>query len=146
MGDYDEDAAELRRKARRGCVETWQGMHWDHWVVFRLGGKVDEITASAHLERLIHDIDRAHYRAVRILAGFHRDPFPHIHALISLSRRLRRTLSAPVSFQVWLQPFWRHGEVIVEVYDPSRRSPQHGGAIEYTVRDPGTVVFSDWVR
>ena len=61
--------------------------------------------------------------------------------MVSLSRRHRAQFLNAVEFASWLSLYWAHGTVWADVFDGSKRHPEHGGAIEYLSRDPGTVVF-----
>src|SRR6266705_3053499 len=105
MGTRNEDAAALAIQARNAWTGAWQAVRWDYWV--RLEWRTEWIAegikrtrwltaerANAHLERLITDLQRNgptghRHPTIRIVAGFHTDPYPHAHALVGLSRRLR---------------------------------------------------------
>ncbi|SRR6266581_1434534 len=147
MGDgYDEPHAPLIAKAREALVQGWSGGRWDYWVTLEWRTVIHAATANAHLERLIRDLHRDGIRGhkhptVRVVAGFHHDPYPHAHALVGLSRRHRAQVVNAAEFRDWLAHYWYHGPVFAAAYDPTRRHPEHGGAVEYLARDPGTVVW-----
>ena len=84
-------------------------------------------------------------RGIRLVGGFHRDPMPHAHLILKLSRRLR--MKKPIVSDVagWLKMFWPHGEVWVEPFDNARLEREHragGGAARYLAAHPGAVVAS----
>jgi hypothetical protein len=140
-GNREDETQTLINYAREAWVRVWETVRWDYWV--RLQWRSETIgatTAHDHLERLVRDLHRQH-RTVRVVSGFHADPFPHAHASIGLSRSLRGRFLNPVEFRDWLQLYWYHGPIWAERFDASKRSPEHGGALEYLSRDPGTVVF-----
>ncbi len=141
MGDREDEMQTLLTYAREAWVQVWEQIRWDYWI--RLQWRTEAIgatTAQDHLERFVRDLHRQH-RTLRVVAGFHADPFPHAHALLALSRRLRGRFLNPVEFTDWLQLYWYHGPIWAEPFDPSKRSLERGGAVEYLAREPGTVVF-----
>jgi len=125
MGTRD-DAQALIAKARTAWVEVWTPIRWDYWL-----------TLTWRTERLAAALANEH----RLVLGFHSDPYPHAHGLVHLSRARRATFLTADEFRDWLHGYWAHGEVWAQTYDPTKRHPEHGGAIEYLARDPGSVVW-----
>src|SRR5437867_2874112 len=94
MGDRDEAVQALITQAKAAWRETWQQIRWDYWVTLKWRGAISAETANAHLERLIRDLQRNgptghRHPTIRVVAGYHPDPFPNAHAMVSLSRRHR---------------------------------------------------------
>jgi hypothetical protein len=146
MGDRHEDAQALTAKAREAWIATWEQTRWDYWVRLNWRNAVHTATANEHLERLIRDLHRpgiqgARHPTIHVVAGFHAEPYPHAHAVVGLSRRHRMQFLNAEEFAGWLAGYWYHGAVWAELYDPTKRNPVHGGALEYLARDPGTVVW-----
>jgi|SRR2546421_8125236 len=140
-GTRDADAAAIAAKARNAWVEVWTAIRWDYFVRLRWHREaIDAASANAHLERLQRDLHRTQ-PMLRLVAGVHSDPYPHAHGLVHLSRTQRAQVRTADECREWLQPFWYHGTVWAQVYDATRRSPDHGGAIEYLAREPGSVVW-----
>jgi hypothetical protein len=142
----EDEAQGLIADARAALVKQWTPIRWDYWVDLKWRTAVSSETANAHLERLIADLHRpglsgAKHPTIHLVAGFHADPFPHAHAMVALSRRHRMQFLNAAEFKDWLQLYWSHGPVWAEAFDVTKRSPEHGGAVEYLARDPGTVVF-----
>ena len=134
-----EDLAAL---ARRALEQGWSRVRWDYWtsLEWRRQG-IAAAMANEHLERLIRDLHRpGRHPTVRLVAGFHPEPYPHAHALVALSRRLRARFSDAEEVAAWLQLWWPHGPVWAAPYDPTKRHPERGGALAYLSRDPGSVV------
>ena len=139
----DDDAQALIAKARHAWVDLWTPIRWEYWLTLKW--RTERITAeraNEHLERLVRELHRMHPME-RLVAGFHSDPYPHAHGLVHLSRTRRVQFLTADEFRDWLQGYWSHGEVWAEAYDPTRGSPEHGGAIEYLAREPGSVVWGD---
>jgi hypothetical protein len=135
-------------KARTAWVERGALIRWTYWV--RLGwhaDRLDATSANADLEKLVGDLYLAKlagppYPTVRLFAGFHSDPYPHAHAAVYLSRRRRLEFVTADEFAQWLRlNYWSHGPVWAALFDPGKKHPEHGGAIEYLARDPGSVVW-----
>jgi len=141
MGTRDEDGQALIAEARNAWVDVLKAMQWDYFVRLRWRREaIDAASANDHLERLKRDLRRMHPMEC-FVAGFHSDPYPHAHGLVHLSRTRRAQFLNAEEFRDWLQPFWYHGSVWAAVYDPMKRHPHHGGAIEYLAREPGSVVW-----
>jgi hypothetical protein len=141
-----DDAEGLIAAARRALVKQWTPLRWTYWVRLEWRRPISVETASVHLERLIADLQRngPHGRihpTIRVVAGFHNQPYPHAHAMLALSRRHRAQFLDAEEFRDWLQLYWYHGAVWATDFDAAKRSPEHGGAIEYLARDPGSVVY-----
>jgi hypothetical protein len=137
----DDDRRRLEQRARDALAREWSEMRWHYWVRVSWHHGVTEATANDHVDRLIHDLHRTGSPTIRVVAGFHGDDpaNPHAHVLVHLSRRLRARIVNTTEFTEWFQPYWYHGQCWAEPFDADRR--EHGGAIEYLARNPGTVIW-----
>ena len=129
----DDHDVGLLAQAREALVQQWSGVRWDYWVRLQWHAKISAETANEHLERLIRDLHRptiagARHPTIRLVAGFHVEPFPHAHAMVALSRRHRIQFLHATEFKDWLQLYWYHGPVWAEPFDATKRHPEHGGA------------------
>lgn len=130
----------LSAQAREAWVQQGLYEHWDYWV--RLGEAHREGAVEQHRERFIADLRRTS-PGIRLLAGIDTEPYPHVHLVLKLSRRLRRRFINAAEVQAWIQLFWPHGPVWLEAFDCERLIRDHhagGGALRYIGKDPGTLV------
>ncbi len=146
--DCRDAAAVLDANARDEFVARWTPIKWTYWVTLKWHAEwIDAVTANAHLNRLVEDLYLANvcggrYPTMRLIGGVHFDPYPHAHAALYLSRRRRAQFVNADEFADWFRlHYWSHGPVWAQAFDPMKRHPQHGGAIEYLSRDVGSVVF-----
>ena len=137
----DDAEAGLVAAAKQGLVEQWTEVRWDYWVRLKWNKNIGAETADTHLNRLLADLHRTVSPAIHLVGGFHREPMPHAHAVVVLTRRTRLRFMNATEFRDWLQLYWYHGPVWAERFDPMRREPEHGGALAYLAREPGTVVW-----
>lgn len=136
-----DDGKSAAALARDAYSELALAERWDFWLVVEWAYRLDAVTAQGHIDRLVSDLCRKS-PGLRLLAGIHRHPMLHAHAVLKLSRRLRARYQNASEVRDWLRAFWYHGPVWVALLDRKRLASEHragGGAARYLARDPGTV-------
>src|SRR2546426_8665272 len=110
MERYGKDAAAaLDGNARDEFVKRWTPIDWTYWVTLKWHAEwIDTVRANRDLNRLVEDLYLANvcggrYPTMRLIGGFHSDPYPHSHAAIYLSRRRRAQFVTAEEFAEWLR-------------------------------------------
>lgn len=135
-----------QHQARDAWATKAVAVRWDYWLRVEWSHGADPVAAQQHLERFVADLHRTS-PGIRLLAGVHRDPMPHAHLALKLSRRLRARFLNAAEGTDWLRLYWRHGPVWCAAFDRERLAREHvlgRGAVRYLARDPGTVVSSSY--